>query len=130
MRAHQGAHATRVRRVGLLLAGIVVISAADLLQALAHLSGPGLLEANPVAALVIGSTGSALAISAYKTLTVGICVGLLYRLRRRAFTEVAAWFAIAILAVMSWQWYEYNQLVRTLPPHSMVALGDPWLNLD
>jgi hypothetical protein len=89
----------------------VVISAADLLQALAYLHGPGLMEANPVAAWVIRSTDSALALSAFKTLSVGICVGLLYRLRRTASAEIGAWCAIAILAVMGWHWYHYNRVV-------------------
>lgn len=99
----------RPRRVILLLAGVIVLSAADLFEALTHLRGPGLLEANPVAALVIRNTGSALALSAYKVLTVGICVGLLYRLRRRRTGEIGAWCAVAILAVMSWHWYQYNR---------------------
>ena len=129
MRAHPGILSTRVRRVGLLLAGVVVISAADLLQALAHLRGLGLMEANPVAALVIRSTGSALALSAYKALTVGICVGLLYRLRKKASAELGAWCAMVILAVMSWHWYHYNQEVRDLP-RSTVALGQSWVSFE
>ncbi len=121
----------RPRRVVLLLAGIIVLSAADLFEALTHLRGPGLLEANPVAALVIRTTGSALVLSAYKVLTVGICIGLLYRLRGRATGELGAWCAVAILAVMSWHWYQYNnEIVDLAATTGTRAIGESWLTVQ
>ncbi len=123
----------RLRRMLLLLAGIVVLSGADLAVALRYLRGPGLLEANPIAAMVISASGSAIALSAYKAATVGVCVALLYALRRRVEGEVAAWVAVGILGLMSLQWLAYSLEQRQM--ERLQAAGDsdvesPWLRLE
>lgn len=123
----------RLRRMLLLLAGIVVLSGADLAVALRHLRGPGLLEANPIAAMVISASGSALALSAYKATTVGLCVALLFALRRRVEGEVAAWIAVGILGLMSLQWLGYSLEQRQLERLQAAGDGDAegrWLRLE
>lgn len=119
----QGRARARARRVVLLLAGVVVASAADLLAAVAYLRGPGLAEANPVAASVIAAFDSALVLSAYKALTVAICVGLLYRVRARVEGELAAWCAVAILALTSVQWCRYELALQDASAHTAAVDG-------
>jgi hypothetical protein len=116
-------HLPRSRRVALLLAGIVAASGADLAVSLVHLRTLGLVEANPIAVFLVQSTGSALVLSAYKAATVLLCVGLLYRLRRRLAAEAAAWCAIAIMAAMSVQWVRYMSEIRDLGHAGLAADG-------
>jgi hypothetical protein len=123
----------RSRRVILLIVGIVVLSLADLAVTLLHLKSRGMMEANPVAAWIIANTGSGTLLTAYKLLTVAVCVGLLFRLRGHVEGEVGAWCAIVILAVVSFHWYQYAREVRGLTDLEMArqgAYGEEWLMLD
>ncbi|MHC4217321.1 MAG: DUF5658 family protein [Planctomycetota bacterium] len=122
----------RSRRVILLIVGIILLSLGDLLITITYLQSTGMLEANPIAEYLIRMTGSISVLAAYKALTVGICVGLLYRLRRLVEGEVAAWCAVSILAVMSVQWYHYaRQFDQTdLELARSAVFGEDWLVLD
>ena len=122
----------RSRRVILLIVGIVLLSLGDLLITITYLQSTGMLEANPIAGLIIRVTGSVSILAAYKALTVGICVGLLYRLRRLVEGEIAAWCAVSILAFMSLQWYHYaRQFDATdLELARSTVFGEEWLMLD
>jgi len=122
----------RARRVIVLLAGIVVLSLADLIVTLGHLRSTGMIEANPIAAYLIRMTRSPWVLAEYKCLTVGICVTLLYRLRRRAWGEVGAWCAVGILTVMALLWHTYS---TELESHAEVGIvqveeSSQWLQLD
>ena len=123
----------RSRRVILLSVGVVVLSLADLLVTLLHLRSSGMMEANPIAAWIIGHTGSGSLLAAYKAATVGVCVGLLYRLRKHVEGEVAAWCAVMILAVVSFHWYRYGREINGLVDIEIArqgAYGEQWLILD
>jgi hypothetical protein len=98
---------TRPRRVLVLLIGIVALSAADLAVTLSHLTTIGMLEANPIAAWLVRTTGSAWVLGLYKASTVAVCVGLLYRLRHHRSGELATWCAMAILVLMCFMWRDY-----------------------
>jgi hypothetical protein len=122
----------RVRRVIVLLGAIVVLSLADLIVTLGHLKSTGMIEANPIAAYLIRVTHSPWVLAEYKCLTVGICVTLLYRLRRRAWGEVGAWCAVGILTVMALLWHTYS---TELQSHAKVGIvqaeeNSQWLQLD
>lgn len=112
--------------------GIIVLSLGDLLITITYLRSTGMIEANPIAECLIRLTGSLSVLALYKAVTVGVCVGLLYRLRHHVEGEVAAWCAVAILAVMSFQWHHYTRQFD----HADVelahrwALSDEWLRLD
>jgi len=116
-----------------LLAGVVVLSLADLVITLTHLKTTGMMEANPIAAFLIQSTQSGVALTCFKLLTVGICVALLFVLRHRFEGELAAWCAVAILAGMSLQWHVYSSHFQN-PAEVMVAqaggYGDGWLMIE
>ncbi len=64
--------------------------------------------------------------------TVGICLSLLYRLRRHVEAEMAAWCAIAILTGVLCQWYAFSEEVDTPRELRVVQaeFGDDWLRLD
>lgn len=97
----------RRRRVTVLVGGIVVLSLADLAITLKFLEARWMIEANPIAAYLIESTQSAWALAAFKCATVGICAGLLLRLRRHRAGEMAAWFGLAVLVGVLAMWHSY-----------------------
>lgn len=123
----------RARRVRVLILGIVALSAADLVVTLGHLKTIGMAEANPIAAYLISSTGSAWVLSLYKFITMGVCVCLIHRLRFHRQGELAAWLAMLILTMMSIQWQRYTHQLKYHDPiqlaQSTVADGH-WLTLD
>ena len=125
-------HARRARRVTVLLAGVMVLSLADLIITLAHLRSTGMAEANPIAAYIIRTTHSPWVLAAYKAVTVGICVALLYRLRRAVTGEVAAWCAVVILTLMSLAWKHYSERMEIPDAVRVVDAADAhdWLQLD
>jgi hypothetical protein len=123
----------RSRRVILLIVGIVVLSLADLLVTLWHLTSRGMAESNPIAAWIITDTGSASLLTAYKLLTVAVCTGLLYRLRSHVQGEVGAWCAVMILAAVSFHWGNYTRQVNDMGNFELArqeAYDDAWLMLD
>ncbi len=123
----------RSRRVVLLIVGIVVLSIGDLGLTLLHLKSSGMMEANPVAAWIIAHTGSSVLLTAYKALTVAICAGLLFRLRRHVEGEIGAWCALLILAAVSFQWYQYTREIGVgadIELARLGAYGENWLMLD
>lgn len=111
-----------------LIGGIVALSLGDLVLTMIHLGSTGMVEANPIAAWLFSRTGSLAVLAAYKALTVGVCAGLLYRLRRHAEGEAGAWCAVMILALASLQWYHYTSQVHNLK--LATAAGDTRLALD
>ena len=98
----------RAHRVIVLVAGIVILSLADLVVTLAYLKANWMMEANPLASYIIRSTQSAWALAAFKCCTVTVCATLLLRLRRARAGEVAAWCGIGLLTVMSIMWRCYS----------------------
>ncbi|NNF42900.1 MAG: hypothetical protein HKN62_07605 [Phycisphaerales bacterium] len=114
------------------LAGVVILSIADLIVTLGYLRTIGMVEANPIAAYLIKHTQSPWVLSAYKAVTVGICISLLYRVRWHRSGEVAAWCALGILVVMSVLWHNYSQEIDS-PVQLQTVLSDhsdQWLRLD
>jgi len=124
--------ARRSHRVIVLLCGILVLSVADLLVTLEHLRSVGMLEANPIAAFLIRTTGSAWVLGLYKMATVAVCIALLYRLRRHREGEVAAWCAVTILTGLSLMWHTYSEELDRPDELEWVrtAYADTWLYLD
>ena len=132
-RVRAAAPADRARRVIVLLLGIVVLSFADFIVTLTHLRTIGMIEANPIAAWLIETTASPWMLAAYKVVTVAVCVGLLYHVRRHVAGELAAWTALAILAAMSVVWHQYTlQLEETdlVGLANMQKTTERWLFLD
>lgn len=116
----------RPRRVTVLLAGIAVLSLADLAVTIAYLQANSMMEANPLAAYVIRATQSVWVLVAFKLATVAVCVGLLYRVRRHLCGEVAAWCALAILAAISVMWHSYSNQIEGMEEVMLaqITMGD------
>lgn len=122
----------RARRVVLLIAGIMLLSLADLVITITHLQSLGMVEANPIAAYLIRTTGSPIVLTAYKTLTVAICVAVLYRLRRHHLGELGAWLSVLILGGMCLVWHDYTERLNEMDDFMLVkaSQSENWLFLD
>lgn len=60
-------------------------------------------------------------------------LGLLYRLHRHAAGEMAAWYPMALLALMSLQWRDDARQFESLDNTAVARnnrYGDDWLTLD
>lgn len=123
----------RSRRVVILLGGIVVLSVLDLVMTLAYLLTIGMQEANPIAAMVIESTNSALSLTCFKLLTLLIAGWCIFRIRTHTSGEAAAWVCLAILVALSIQWHFYAAHYAEPESLTMVVAGtydEYWLRLD
>src|SRR5262245_53029298 len=105
--------AARSRRVCILLAGILVMSLADLDMTLSYARSLGLLEGNPIARLVM-TYGSAWVLALWKIASVALCVFILFRARRTRYAEVAAWVCFVVLVWLSVRWMIYNDQMPLL----------------
>ncbi|MCL4209648.1 MAG: hypothetical protein HRU76_04895 [Phycisphaeraceae bacterium] len=112
----------RGRRVTMLLAMIVLLSAADLAATITHLRTIGMVEANPIAYTIIQHTQSAFSLACYKGLTVLVCVLLLYRLRFVPQGEIAAWFGVLVLMLLTAYWGVYA--THGHEPEVLATLGE------
>jgi hypothetical protein len=105
----------RSERVIWLLAGVVVLSLADLFLTLTYLTSVGMSEGNPIAVWLLHSTNSVWPLAVYKMMTVAICVSLLYLHRRKRQSELASWCAMCILIALSIWWNQYSRYQPYLP---------------
>lgn len=123
---------SRSRRVCILLAGIVLMSLADLDMTLAYTRSVGLIEGNPLARLVM-SYGSSWMLALWKVASVSLCVFILFCARRTRYAEIGAWICFAVMVWLSVRWVSYNEQVPLLTSyiadqysadHRWVTLGD------
>jgi len=122
----------RVGRMAALLVAIVIISIADLYMTLAHATGPGMLEANPIARAIM-TNGAPSTLIAWKVLTVGFGVAILIRLRRSAWAEAGAWLCFGLLTWLSFQWLDYNSHIHDLTPYVSTVAEYPdaqWVRMN
>lgn len=110
----------RGRRVAVLLMAVAVLSLADLYMTLVHLLSFGMLEANPIARLVMAH-GSPAALIIWKLVTVGFALGVLYWARKRGTAEVAAVFACLVMGWLTLRWATYNNNVGELTKDLHIA---------
>ena len=125
----------RSRRLGLLMVALVLMGVADLLCTLTYMRMSGMLEANPIARLMI-DIGGERQLVLFKLFTMALCCGALYLARRHAVAERCAWFCAAIMLALTFHWVTFN---RSVPEYTneMVTLalndgmGEPmWVKLD
>lgn len=121
----------RERRVLLLLFGVLAMSSGDLYMTLTHISGPGMLEGNPLARGIIGYNSPA-ALTIWKILTVSLGVGILFFTRRSRWGEFGAWLCCLLLTWLTFRWVDYNDRISELTPYLTVLAdgGDArWVRL-
>ncbi len=105
----------RSERVTWLLAGVILLSLADLFLTLTYLTSVGMSEGNPIALWLLHTTNSIWPLALYKMATVAVCVTLLYRNRCKRQSELASWCAMCILVALSIWWNQYSQYQPYLP---------------
>jgi len=80
---------------------------ADLVITLTYKRTVGMIEANPIARLMI-EIGSIEQLVRYKLFTMGLSCGVLYILRRHPRAEQGAWVCVALLFALTMHWVRYN----------------------
>lgn len=108
-------------RVLVLLALVVALSAADLYLTVMYASTIGLPELNPLARALLRH-GSVLDLVLWKLGTVGLCAGILFRLRDRRSAELGAWIACTALVLLTLQWMAYARI------HETIAVMNPGID--
>lgn len=113
--------ARRPFRVVLLAVAIALMSMVDLYLTMLYLTHTGMSEANPVARAIIAYQ-SPVVLAVWKTLTVALCVGILFLIRERRSAELGAWFGAAVLGLLMAHWTRYiDYKVEMTPEFHMVA---------
>ena len=122
--------AHRENRVYLLLMFVTLLSTLDLFLTVHQMKAAGMAEANPIVVKLLTMIPSAWALAVYKTLSVGVCVGLQVLVRRTLLGELGAWLAAAILMGVIVTWIFYLQIVGIdgFTHVQTVGLGD-WVVL-
>lgn len=103
----------RAWRVNLLLVASLILALGDLWMTLSFATNMGMLEANPIARLVM-VTGSTPGIVVWKLATTLLGLGILFRLRHTRHAEIGAWIVFAALTALSIHWLNYTTLVASL----------------
>lgn len=111
-----------IRVTGLIVA-TALLNAMDLGLTLSHMRGAGFFEQNPIVVWLAQATDSWCAIAAYKLITVSICAGVLYRLRRHRAAELGAWICLLVLVALSIQWMRYNALINDVGVSVFLSTG-------
>ncbi|MBL1215987.1 MAG: hypothetical protein D8M59_00660 [Planctomycetes bacterium] len=97
----------RVRRIGLLLILVVILSIGDLASTIINVKSIGMHEVNPLAAFII-TRGSMVHLALFKLGSVFASASLILMVRHSWKGELAAWTAAAILSCLTFYWYCYN----------------------
>lgn len=96
----------RCERVTLLVFATMMLAAGDLYMTLTFLTTVGMVEANPIARLVMEHQSPAI-IVLWKLATTALGLGILYKLRTRVGAEVGAWVCFIALAALAFHWLGY-----------------------
>lgn len=113
--------ARRPFRVVLLGVAIALMSMVDLYLTMLYLTHTGMSEANPVARAIIAYQ-SPIVLAVWKTLTVALCVGILFLIRERRSAELGAWVGVGVLALLMAHWSRYiDYKIEMTPEFHLVA---------
>lgn len=121
----------RTTRVCLLAAFIAAASGIDLYLTLTHLRTVGLIEANPIARLLIAQNCVWL-LSGWKLLSVALALTIFVVNARRRACEAAAWFCAGVMVWLMLQWIGYSQQIGALTPvlHQLAQTdGTNWVTM-
>lgn len=93
-------------RVALLLSAVSLLNAFDLVFTILAARMGGLIELNPLAAVIVES-GSHAALGAFKCLLVGPGLLVLWCCRRHRVSELGCWMLTLLFVGLSYRWYHY-----------------------
>lgn len=116
----------RAWRVNMLLAASLLLGLGDLWMTLTYATNMGMLEANPLARVIM-STESPTAVIAWKLATTLVGLGILFHLRRTRHAEIGAWIVFAALTALTIHWLNYSTLIASLGAdvHTLAMADDP-----
>ena len=126
--------ARRGVRIRAYILAIVALSLGDLYMTLMFLTHYGMFESNPIARWLMSldaSQNTVITILAlYKTCTVGIGVGILYRLRQSRCAEVGALLCVSVLTWLTVHWIGYaEQVPEAMAYAEVVGHEGPFVSL-
>ena len=101
------------RRIVLVLIAIALMGVADLLFTLTYMTGPGMMEINPLARTAIAIGGTSMLIR-FKLFTILLSAGILYCCRRHRSAELWTWFCAGVMFALTLHWVHYNATISDL----------------
>jgi hypothetical protein len=122
---------SRSQRVAILLFAIILMGLADLSMTLTFITSVGMVEANPVARLVMQLNHPGYVIL-WKLATMLVGIGVLYWARRTKGAEVGTWVSFIAMAALSIHWLTFAGQVSTMDADYavMAAVDDPrWISI-
>lgn len=90
-------------RVTLLLGAVALVSIVDLMLTLKLVTSVGMIEANPIARMVM-QTGDTTYLTIFKMTLTAISLGAIFWCRRHKLGEIAAWICFCVMLALSLQW--------------------------
>lgn len=106
----------RSSRVLLLLCAVAIMSVADLILTLTYVRAVGLAEGNPIARYVMLYHSPGVLV-AWKLVSVGGAIAVLFATRRHRVAELGAWVCFCLMAWLCFRWHSYVQDAHTLTPY-------------
>ncbi len=107
----------------MLVFAIVVLSIADLYLTLTFLLSTGMVEANPVARLVI-EQGSPWVLGVWKLALVLLPAAIFLCFSKRKLSEAGAWVCFLALGALAVQWKVYTDRVHEMTPYISILYQD------
>lgn len=103
------------------------MNAADLICTTSYLTSVGMVEANPIARLMI-EIGGIRQLVMFKIFTMVLSCGCIFLIRQRRGAEFAAWLCTGVLFALMLHWHQYNELMGTIGPQlsAMHAHASPY----
>ena len=102
--ARENPHARRSRRVTLMLVLLWIVSGFDLVFTLMAVKTGGFVEANPIAAPLMDDVAL---LVIFKILVVAMASIIIFKFRKRLFTEIGCWVLCLTYTLLSARWWIY-----------------------
>jgi hypothetical protein len=122
---------SRSQRVSILLFATVIMGLADLALTLTFVTTIGMVEANPLARLVMQYNEPGLLVL-WKLATMLVGIGVLYWARKNRGAEIGTWVCFMAMAALSVHWLTFTGQVSELESDyaQMAAVDDPrWISI-
>jgi hypothetical protein len=122
---------SRSQRVAILLFATVLMGLADLSMTLTFVTTVGMVEANPIARLVMQLNHPG-AVVLWKLATMLLGIGVLYWARRHRGAEIGTWVCFVAMAALSFHWLTFAGQVSAMDADyaTLAAADDPrWISI-
>jgi len=122
---------TRSQRVAILLFATVLMGLADLSMTLTFITTVGMIEANPIARLVMELNSPGYVVL-WKLATMLVGIGVLFWARMHRGAEIGTWICFAAMAALSIHWLAFAGQVSSMDSDyaTLAAADDPrWISI-